>query len=1087
MKKLFICYLLHFIIIILSFAATSYAQIHQRYLHLTTNQGLAHNRVNATFQDSKGFIWFGTNAGLNRYDGHQFKTYSFIPFDSCSIRSNHITSIIEDNEGKLWIGTIEGLCSFDPITECFRYWEIKNLQYTKDGYPYKILRDKQGMLWIITQHAILKRFDPNTEETLSFGKKGAFGHTFEIQEDKTGRYLFLNVQQKDIRVFDKQQLKFISHQGATHFKRPAGYHTQFIIKDFRKKLWLYRGNAHTMQQVDLATGHTETFREPFQAEKKITDSTQLTPFPHLVFQDGEGIIWKSTPYGLSAFDPEQRKFIKNHPIQGRQKKTIQINHVLTAKSGLVWLATETGTYALNMRASQLQMFRFGGMVETIYEDSDGAVWVGGRNGLKVFEPYKSASPGFARYRSKCLPEMKSHHIKKICADPLGRQNILWLSVTGAGLFKFDKHTQLFTSCLPKDSGNHIVDIYDIVPDQGNMLWMVCDNGLQRFNVQDQTFKWYKYNSNDPQGLPEDLLPTLYKDRQGELWIGSDEHGMGQFDKLTGEFTWYAHHPQQKNSLSHNSIIAFYEDKQGNFWVATAYGLNLFDRKTHRFKHYTIKDGLPKSRVYTILEGPTGKLWLSTRHGISKFDPVNEIFINYDQRDGLLSNEFFIHAAFKNKQGKMFFGGVDGVTAFYPEQLGTNCYSPPVVITKFKKFNKEIHLPHALSPEGKLALSHKDNVVSFEIAALSFYNAYKNQYAYKLEGLHNNWIQLGTRREITFTSLNPGNYTLRIKAANNDGVWNEKGFMLKISVKPPFWATWWFRLGTGVLLIGLILIIYTVRIQRIQQQKLRLELEVDKRTLELKKANQTKDRFFAIIAHDLRGPLTSFREIGKLIRYFIKKEQPEKIEKLGDKIDQSAKRLNNLLNNLLNWALVQQKAIAYHPESISLTTLVNDCVNTYQGSIHTHQIRVHTNIPENLLLWADAPSVTSLIQNLISNAIKFTPERGFIEIQAYRQANQTIVSVKDSGIGMSKKTLEQVFDISHKKSQDGLRGETGSGLGLTLCQAFAQLNKAELTAESTLGESTTFFLTFRNQPDKLTDPSSKLSDKILSKKNYTTKL
>ena len=1090
MKKLSICYLLHFIFII-SFTTKLSAQIHNpHFLHLTTNDGLANNRVKAIFQDSKGFIWFGTDDGLSRYDGYQFKTYSFTPFDSCSLRGHFITAITQDKQGKLWIGTFnEGVYSFDPVTECFQHLPVKHLDQTEDGGVLKIYIDKQEMLWLITEHLIIKRFDLKTKKIESFGKKRAFRPPSYVEEDRSGRYMFLDIQGKDVEVFDKQQLKFIRHKHAASFKRPEGYNTQSVIKDTNKKLWLYRSNAQELQRVDLATGEITTFSEPSQAKKTIANAPQPSPFQSFIFRDNQGLVWKTNRYGLLAYDPAQKKFIKNYPVQGKQKNLTRINAVLVAKSGVVWLGTETGAYMLNFRANQLQTFTasgLGGIMETVYEDSEGTVWVGGEWTMEAFPANSSASVNFIKYYKKKFPDIELRPVK-ICEDPEGKQDHFWLSVTERGLIRFDKLKRDFTRYSPKDTSNHLIDVYDILPDKGNTLWLACNNGLQKFNTQDHTFQWYKHNPNDPESVPAGTIQTVYKDRQGFLWVGTRENGMARFDESAGKFSRHTHHPKQRGSLSNNSVNAFYEDGSGNFWVATSGGLNMLDREKRTFRHFTRKDGLPNNKVFGILEDQTRKLWLSTRNGISRFDPVNKTFTNYDERDGLLNNELSLGAYYKNKQGKMFFGGFFGVTAFYPEQLGNNCYTPPVVITKFKKINQEIPLHEVLSPEGKLTLSYKDEVVSFEIAALSFYNAYKNQYAYKLEGLHEDWIQLGTRREITLTSLDPGSYTLRVKASNNDGVWNEEGMTLQIQVVPPFWATWWFRSGISIFIIGLIIAICTVRINSIKHQKKLLALKVEEKTIQLKeqtielqKANKTKDQFFAIIAHDLRGPLTSFQETSNLIHYFLEKNRPEKIRQLGDRINQAAKGLNGLLNNLLNWAMVQQKTISYHPTEISLKSLVDECLATYTGSIQIQQIEIHTTIDEDLCMFADYNTALSIVRNLVNNAIKYTPEHGYIEIQGYQAYSNVILSVKDSGIGMSKQILEQIFDVTKKRSRNGLRGETGSGLGLILCKEFAKLNKATLTVNSIPDKGSTFYLTFQDQPNELITQHKTLSHTVLSK-------
>lgn len=922
---------------------------------------------------------------------------------------------------------------------------------------------RSGIIWVITEHLIVKRYDPKTKQLTSYGKKQPFRYVFKTFEDTSGRYLFFDVWNTNVRVFDTQLHKFVAPPNAHLLRRPMGFNQQILAQDKQGEFWVYRSNAKQLQQIELSTGKVSQFKLPPLPSTPVRDSSKLSPFrTTTMFQDLKGLIWLSTQEGFIAFDPAQKQFSKKVKVTGRKKKITRINSVLSDRSNKTWFSTEDGVYLGDFHTNPTTLFTsptLGSMTEAVYQDKEGIVWVGGEWSFDAFLPNGTRLENFNQAFKAQFPKANVRP-GAFSPDPKGRQHILWLSSWDLGLLKLDKRTKRFTQYLPKDTTNHLNNVYDILSDQNNGLWLACNNGLQKFDINTHTFTRYKYTPSNLLKIAHDGVQSIYKDKQGLLWLGTFESGAISFDPATGKFTAYRHRTHQKNSLSNNNVTAFYEDSKGRFWVATNRGgFNLLDRRQGTFKHYTQTHGLPNNQVFGILEDAQANLWLSTMHGISRFNPDNETFTNYDQRDGLLHNELNEHGFFKNKEGRMFFGGTTGVTAFYATQLDQHTYHPPLVITRFKKFNQEVPLHEALSPNGTLELSYRDLVVSFEVAALGFYNSYKHKYAYKLEGLHEDWIYLENRREIALTALAPGTYTLRIKATNHEGVWNNKDIQLKIQVVPPFWRTWWFNGLVGFAILGSIIFIYSWRLQQSKRQRLQLSYLVDKRTAELKKLNHTKDRFFAIIAHDLRGPLTSFREIGNLISHYLRKNQPEKIEQLGKRIDLSAKKLNTLLNNLLNWALVQQQAIAYHPEPIALQKLAKECVDTYQGSLQSHQIQVAIDIPDDLEIWADVPSVTSIFQNLLSNAIKFTPVKGHIIVEAYNQQAQVVVAIKDSGVGMSAEAVDKVFDITHKKSQNGLRGEMGSGLGLVLCQAFAKLNKASIRIESKPNQGSTFFVVF----------------------------
>lgn len=1051
---------------------TSYAQ---QYIlpirHLNANDGMSQGYVHTMFQDSRGFMWLGTREGLNRYDGYAFKVYKKQPNDSCSLGNNEVFALTEDAQGKLWVATAGGLYRFDPVTECFKYFpDLQN--QTKKGLT-SIFIDAQQIIWLGMRYGGLKRFDPATQHFTFF--KTLPYHVYQICENESQRYLWLMLEHAEqmVAIFDKKQKKMVTDQysleAMTIFKgqsRKAQNGKPYIYQLGRQKDEVIRYNPLTNEQ--------NTFRVPWSLYPSTNAKYATFDWKNDFDVDAHETLWQTTPNGILRFDLRQRQLVAYYQfaLPGLIKNT----GFFVDRSGLVWIKTTgQGVYVFNPNVGQVQNFSFQEgnpnslgfkSVRSIYEDRQGRLWVGGYTGLDVFESEASKPLHFAKQASQANPLLHGLNAESMHSDAQGR---LWLGVYLAGLFRADYATHQLTPFTYKDTTIQQQFIFDIEGDtDAHTLWLATTHGLQKINTHSHASVLYKHQPKQPNSAPSGFIFSLYRDRAGTLWLGSDQGGFAKFDPVNEKFTRFVHQPHNANSLSHNSVYAMYEDQAGNFWVATAGGgLNLFDRKTLTFKHYTEKEGLANNVVNGILEDEQGNLWLSTNKGISKFDPKKETFVNFDQRDGLQANEFNRHAFCKGKDGRMYFGGVNGVSAFYPQDLKKNEFVPPVVITKFKKFNQEIPLCKLMNAEHVLELSYKDAVVSFEFAALSFYQADKNQYAYKLEGLHDEWIQLGNRRDITFPQLGAGTYTLHVKAANNAGVWNEKGITLKIKVNPPWWATNWFRLGAGLLVLLAIVGGYSWRLRQARRQRIILEKLVDERTAELKKLNHTKDRFFGIVAHDLRGPLASFQQANYTLSHYIKKQDLDKVKTVSEQMYTSAKKLNRLLNNLLDWAMVQQKSVSYQPEELHLHELVQDCLSVYQGSIALQHIQVANQVPKDQLLWADARSVTSLVQNLMGNAIKFTPDFGKIEIEVQHRDEALVLAIKDSGVGMDAATLEKVFELDGKKSRAGLRGEQGVGLGLTLCQEFARLNGARLTVESVPNEGTTFYVAFQGQNLKKT--------------------
>ncbi|HAS44889.1 MAG TPA: histidine kinase [Microscillaceae bacterium] len=1071
MRKFFIQSLLLWIIFPLSLVA----QQHTIPLHqLTTSDGLSQGYVYTTFQDSQGFIWFGTRDGLNRYDGYEFKIYRNISDDSCSLGNQVVFAIAEDKQGKLWLGTVAGLYQFDPRTECFKHFP--DAQNSGNAEVISIFIDAQNLIWLGMYHTGLKMFDPTTQRFVAYPKKG--GNFFQIQEDFSRRHLWLMSTNEGQRVdlFDKKQGKFVAAEYSMEVMTQSKAQ---IVQNKNGRAYIYQlgKQKDEMIRFNPITKHKYSFRVPRSRYQSAHADYAIFSRKDDFYIDANETLWQTTPGGIIRFDLRKQKFVAHY----RFKVSGIIRNIgfRVDRSGLVWINTiGDGVYVFNPNGELIQNFSpsknnphglgFKG-VRTIYEDRQKRLWVGGYTGLDVFENGSQKAVHFAEQIYQHNPLPAGLNVETMHEDTEGQ---LWLGIYMIGLRKTNYLTHQFVSIVPKDTIIPVMSVMDIENDrEPHTLWLATLNGLQKLNTRTQVVTFYQHQTHS--GLPPGAIFALFRDREGTLWVGSEQGGFARFNPGNQTFTQFKHQTDKANSLSHNTVYAFHEDRAGNFWIATGGGgLNLFDRKKQRFWHYTEKDGLANNVINGILEDDKGNLWLSTNRGISKFDPVKKTFTNFDERDGLQANEFNRHAFCKGKDGKMYFGGVNGVSAFYPQNLKKNTFVPPVVITKFKKLNQEIPLHRLMSPKQELVLSHKDAIISFEFAALNFYQSDKNQYAYKLEGLHDEWIQLNTQREIVFPSLASGKYTLKVKASNNAGVWNEEGITLKIRVTPPWWATPWFRLGVVLLIVLAIVTGYSWRLRQARQKRRQLEQLVDERTSELKKLNHTKDRFFGIVAHDLRGPLAAFHQSMYLLDYHLKNKELDAAQSISYQIALTSKKLNGLLNNLLDWAMIQQKSVSHYPKHLSLYQLVEDCLTIYQGSIDLHHIQIQNKVPSHQLLWADAHSITSVIQNLLGNAIKFTPDYGKIEINTHYQASDLVLSISDSGVGMNTDSLTKIFDDSNPKTRKGIRGEQGVGLGLKLCQEFTYLNQATLTANSTPGEGTTFYVTFQNQLSKVKEESNK---------------
>ena len=602
------------------------------------------------------------------------------------------------------------------------------------------------------------------------------------------------------------------------------------------------------------------------------------------------------------------------------------------------------------------------------------------------------------------------------------------------------------------------------------LWLSDNEILQKFNPITQKSTIYpKLNT----------ISYLYQTKDKTIWIGSKVNGIARLNTVSPTETLIYYNPEKNKKITTFHVKCMYEDSKGAFWIGSTNGLYCFDRKTTTFKKYTQKDGLPNDMIYGILEDENYNLWLSTNYGISKFDVKKQSFENYDESDGLQNNEFNTQAFFKSKKGELFFGGINGANAFFPKDIKRNTFVPPLYLIQIKKQDTIMQFDVPLHQLKEIRLPIEEaQLLTLDFVALNYYQAKKNKYAYKIDELHDDWISLGNTGKLTLTGLAHGNYTLRIKGSNNHGVWNEEGITLKLILIPPFWLQTWFLSSILLLFLVLTYLIYRRQIHLSRARELLLQQVVRERTKEISEknilaeeqnkklevANQTKDQLFGIIAHDLRSPITAFEDISKQIDYFLKKDNPEQLRKLGGYIDASVQNLNFLLNNLLNWALTQQKhQIRYLPKHVLLSKNIQEVINNYEMLAQSNKIEFDIHVSESTFVWVDIDSFQTILRNLISNALKYTPQDGKIIITASnritrKDKKEIILEISDTGIGMSKEFQENLFQLNIANTKQGIRGEKSTGLGLIVSYEFCQMNYIDIQIRSIENEGTTFILT-----------------------------
>ncbi len=815
------------------------AQPHDlEFERISLEQGLSQSVVTCVLQDRKGFLWFGTMDGLNKYDGYGFTVYKHDAQDSNTISDNSITAIYEDRFGMLWIGTSNGLDCFDRMTERFAHYQHDpakphGLSHNSITAICEDRMNNENWLWVGTFGGGLDLLDRRTKQFVHYTHDRDNPNSLSndqvraIHIDKSGTIWVGTSDGLNKLVLDKsdgqiQPAALVRAAQFTRFKNDPNDPNSLshnliwsIFEDRTSNLWLttFGGGLNKLvlsegEGSDRARGQFKHYKNDPKNPNSLSHNTTRS-----ICEDPlRGTLWIGTSAGLDEFDTttERFKHHQNDPANPNSLSNDDVWSVYEDKSGALWVGTYGG--GVNKFSAAKEKFSHYkndptnpnslgyNMVMSIYEDHTGTLWVGtGGGGLYQYDAEKER---FIRYRhDPANPRSLSND--GVAAIYENRAGTLWIG-TGEGLHQFDRATKQFVRYQHDPTDPHslsAIGVSVIYEDHAGTLWIGTGaGGLNRFdpdpplknnNEKSGRFIRYQYDAANAGSLSDNMVFAIFEDPANELWIGT-AGGLNKFDRANNRFTRYQHDPANPHSLCNNRVFSIFADSDSVLWAGTwGGGLDKFDKATGTFTHFTEKDGLPNGVIYGILGDAEGNLWLSTNNGLSKFDSKTKIFRNYDVDDGLQSNEFNQGAFFKSKNGEMFFGGINGFNRFHPERINDNPHPPPIVLTAFMKFDKLAKLDTSITEITRLKLSYRDNFFSFAFAALDYTNPVKNQYAYKLEGFNEDWIYCGTRRYASYTNLDGGTYRFRVKGANSDGVWNEDGIAIQIIVAPPFWKTWWF--------------------------------------------------------------------------------------------------------------------------------------------------------------------------------------------------------------------------------------------------------------------------------------------------------
>lgn len=827
-----------------------------RFDRWSIEEGLSQSVAGALLQDQEGFLWIGTEDGLNRFDGVEFMVFRSNPANPAALSNNHVTALVQAPDRTIWVGTYGGgLDRYDPATRQFHNYRHvpADPASLSDDQVQALLVDRLGMLWVGTLGGGLNRLESGSGGFLRFQHEASDPGSLSndvvraLAADATGALWIGTDGGLDWLASGSSEFKHYRADPQEPVSLPAAAVTSLFL-DSAGRLWIGTaggGLARYRPSTDDFARYQNQLDDPSSLSSDVVHSIQ---------QDPSGQLWVGTDNGLNRLDPTTGRFLRfrQDPADPHSLPRDQVVSLLLDRSGGLW----AGTYGGGLSRLDPARLRFahyaarGGdpsglsraAVWAIYEDRIGILWIGtDGGGLDRFDRRAGVWDHY-RHDPYDPASLASDTVLAIFQD---RRRVLWIGTAGGGLNRLNRFERNFTHYRhdPQDPDSLSDDrVWFIREDREGALWVGTQNGLNRFDQQTGRFQRFLHDPADPYSLADNNVGSFYQDRTGRIWVGTHE-AFHRYEPESGHFLRYQHDPSDPASISHNIVFAIHEDQAGTLWLGTwGGGLNRFDPTSETFTSYRTSDGLPNDVVYGILEDELGRLWLSTNGGLSCFDPRRETFTNFDAEDGLQSNEFSYNAYFRNGAGELFFGGINGFNVFSPTALTPLPPTAPVVLTSLSHDGETSRPGLGSGPgAGPLILKWPDNSLDFEFTSPSFFQAEQNQYAYRLEGFDQDWNYVETRGFGRYTNLPGGEYTLQVRAANSEGRWNESIDSLPIRVLPPFWATWWFR-GLALLVVAAGgYASYRYRIHRVEARSRTLERQIQERTHSLEQHGRDLER------------------------------------------------------------------------------------------------------------------------------------------------------------------------------------------------------------------------------------------------------
>jgi signal transduction histidine kinase/ligand-binding sensor domain-containing protein/DNA-binding response OmpR family regulator len=1051
-----------------------------QFERIDMTKGLSHHTVNDILKDSSGFLWFATSSGLNRYDGYSIRVFRNIPGDTTSLLTDVVTRLFEGPHGTLWIYSYSGNNVYEPRTESFYRNTnalLRNLNIA-EGVITSIQKDRAGNFWFVHYNQGLFYYDVKTKKTIHL--QHADGDTTSIsshqlsniKQDKLGNYWLVH-QNGTLEKLDQKTFK-VTYRDHTLRDRFKGQIFDYdLMVDADNDVWLF--NDRNFGCFFFNT-KTKTFIN-FTRESQVKLNSNIV---RKIVQDDNELIWIGTENGgVNLLDKKTFTvtFLVNDEDDDNTISENSIHALYKDREGIVWL----GTYKNGVSFYHPNIFRFQryqhhrskpkGLpfsdINAFAEDKNGNLWIGSNGGGLIY--FDRSKNSFTQYLNE--PGNKNSLSNNVIVSLLlDKQGLLWIGTYYGGLNSFDGKN--FTRYIhdpanPKSLGDD--NVWEIYEDSSHNIWIgTLKGGVDVFNRSKNEF--YHYRSGEVNSIHTPYVPALLEDRSGNMWIGTG-YGLEVLDKSSGRFIHYLHDPANPESISSDGILALRQDSRGTIWIGTQRGLNFFNAEKGTFKSFREEDGLGHNFILTVVEDDQKNIWMSTPKGLTKMTVQEKnggydfSFQNYDVSDGLLNGAFHENAVLKTSKGELIFGGSNGFNIFEPEKIQADGTHARVIFTDFQLFNKNVKigeevnnnlvLTDAISRVKKITLKPANNVFSVEFAALNFFHPEKSLYKYKLEGFNKDWLLTeASQRKITFTNLDPGDYVLKVKASNSDGLWGEET-QLHIAVLPPFWKTNLAFVLYALMIIGAV---FFVRWLAVTKERVNFRIQNERMEAQrMHDLDMMKIKFFTNVSHEFRTPLTL---IITPLEKILKNASNEEDRKQFQLIHRNARRLLNLVNQLLDFRKMEIQEVKLNLAEGDIVGFIRDLVYSFSDLSEKKNISLSFHSAMEILeTHFDQDKVEKILFNLLSNAFKFTPENGKVTVtlglQKKEDAHYLELKVRDTGIGIAHDKLQKVFDRFFQSDIPDTMVNQGSGIGLSITHEFVKVHGGTIEVESEPGKGSCF--------------------------------